>query len=106
MREHQAAIQAFRSALNDQSAPPNDIIDVLYFLGQSLEFTGQTEEALEVYRRVIQLNPGFANVADRVRGLRQSLEQTSLEKEPGMSNRSWLGGVITKLWRSLTGSQK
>ncbi|HWV47149.1 MAG TPA: AAA family ATPase, partial [Nitrospira sp.] len=92
MREHQAAIQAFRSALNDQSASPNDIIDVLYFLGQSLEFTGQTEEALEVYSRVIQLNPGFANVADRVRGLRQSLEQTSLEKEPGMSNRSWLGG--------------
>ena len=74
MREHQAAIQAFRSALNDRSASPNDMSDVLYFLGQSLEFTGQTEEALEVYRRVIQLNPGFANVADRVRGLRQSLE--------------------------------
>ncbi len=106
MREHQAAIQAFRSALNDRSASPNDMSDVLYFLGQSLEFTGQTEEALEVYSRVIQLNPGFANVADRVRGLRQSLEQTSLEKEPAMSNSSWLRGMIEKLWRSLIGSQK
>ena len=106
MREHQAAIQAFRTALNDPSASPNDGIDVLYFLGQSLEFTGQIEEALEIYGRVDQLNPGFANVADRVRGLRQSLGQTSLEKEPAMSNSSWLGGAIRKLWRSLTGGRK
>ncbi|WHZ30295.1 MAG: hypothetical protein OJF51_005098 [Nitrospira sp.] len=106
MREHQAAIQAFRTALNDPSASPNDGIDVLYFLGQSLEFTGQIEEALEIYGRVNQLNPGFASVADRVRGLRQSLEQTSQEKEPAMSNSSWLGGAIRKLWRSLTGGRK
>ena len=106
MREHQAAIQAFRTALNDQSASPNDIIDVLYFLGQSLEFTGQTAEALEIYGRLNQLSPGFRNVADRIRGLRQSLEQTSLEKKPATSGSLRLGGTITKFWRSLLGGRK
>ncbi|MBS0182894.1 MAG: AAA family ATPase [Nitrospira sp.] len=106
MREHQAAIQAFRTALNDQSAAPDDMSDILYFLGQSLEFTGQAEEALEVYRRVDQLNPGFKNVTDRVGGLRQSLEQTSIEKGLAMSNSSWLRGTISKWWRSLIGSEK
>ncbi len=55
LREYQAAIQAFRTALNDRSTSPNDTIDVLYFLGQSLEFTGQTGEALEIYNRLNQL---------------------------------------------------
>lgn len=102
MREHQAAIQAFRTALNDRAASPNDIIDVLYFLGQSLEFTGQIEEALEVYGRVNQLNPEFRNVADRVKELRQNVEQ----REPSMSDNSRVSEAIKKFWRILISGQK
>ena len=100
MREHQAAIQAFRTALNDRLASPNDTIDALYFLGQSLEFTGQTGEALEIYSRLNQLNPGFRNVADRVKELRQNAEQ----RETSKSNNFGLREMIGKLRRFLTGS--
>jgi len=103
MGEHQAAIQAFRTALKDPSAPPNESIDVLYFLGHSLKFTGQTEEALEVYNRINQLNPGFKDVADRVMGLRQVLQQAGSGGEPGLPKSPGSRGPVGKFWRFLFG---
>ncbi|MEQ1844369.1 MAG: tetratricopeptide repeat protein, partial [Nitrospira sp.] len=103
MREHQAAIQAFRTALEDQSAPSNESIDVLYFLGHSLEFTGQTDEALEVYSRISQLNPGYKDVADRVVGLRQVLKDAGSGREPALLNSSGSRGPVRKFLRFLIG---
>src|SRR6476661_1249060 len=44
MKEHHAAIQAFRTALEDSSALQQDILDVLYVLGRSLESVGRGGE--------------------------------------------------------------
>lgn len=106
MREHQAAIQAFRTALNDPSASPNDTLDVLYFLGQNLEITGQTEEALEVYGRINKLNSEFRDVTDRVKGLLHDLKQTGLERKRAKSENSATRGMLAKLWRFLIGARK
>jgi general secretion pathway protein A len=92
LREHQAAIHAF--------------VDVSYFLGQSLEFTGQTEEALDVYGRINQLNPGFKNVANRIKELRFVLKQAAKGREPIAESDSWLNGAIAGLQRFLIGSKK
>lgn len=101
MREHQAAIQSFRTALDDRSAPSSDVVEVLYFLGKSLEFVGQTGEALEVYHRVYQLNPTFRNVADLVKELRQSVG-----RESDLPNSSRFRGTISKVVGFFTGSRK
>jgi tetratricopeptide (TPR) repeat protein len=106
MREHQAAIQAFRTALADRSASTHDMLDVLYFLGQSLEFTGQTQEALEVYDRVSQVNPEFRNVADRVKALRLNAEQANQRREADLPNRLGLKRPRGSFWRFLFGGQK
>ena len=103
MGEHQAAIQAFRTAMEDRSAPPNESIDVLYFLGHSLEFTGQTDEALEVYRRISQLNPGYKDVADRVVGLRQVLKDAGSGGKPALPNNPGSRGPVGKFFRFLFG---
>lgn len=106
MREHQAAIQAFRAALTDRSASTHDMLDVLYFLGQSLEFTGQTEEALDAYNRVSQVNPEFRNIADRVKALRPNGDQANQGPEVSMPNRPGLKRSKASLWRFLFGGQK
>lgn len=106
MREHQAAIQAFRTALADRSASTEDMLDVLYFLGQSLEFTGQTQEALEVYDRVSQVNPEFRNVTDRVKALRLNAEQVDQRREVSLADRSGRKRPKRSWWRFLFGGQK
>src|SRR4029077_15537190 len=61
--DHGAAIQAFRAALNDQSASQEELIDVQYFLARTLESFGQTAEAVTLLRRISQLNPRFKDAA-------------------------------------------
>ena len=95
MRDPQAAIQAFRTALNDTTALPHDTTDVLYFLGRSLEAVGETDQALEVYHRIDHVTPSFRDVASRERELEEALRKPS-----------WLGGVVDNFQRFLIGSQK
>ena len=95
MRDPHAAIQAFRTALNDTTSLPHDTTDVLYFLGRSLEAVGKPDQALEVYHRIDHVTPSFRDVASRER----ELEEAS--RKP-----SWLGGVVDNFQRFLIGSQK
>ena len=95
MRDPHAAIQAFRTALNDMTALPHDTSDVLYFLGRSLEAVGKTDQALEVYHRIDHVTPSFRDVASREQELEEALRKPS-----------WLGGVVDNFQRFLIGSQK
>jgi general secretion pathway protein A len=57
MGDYQAAIQMFRSALNDPSASRLEVLDIQYFLARTLESLGQVAEAAALFRRLAQANP-------------------------------------------------
>jgi type II secretory pathway predicted ATPase ExeA len=104
MGDHEAAIQAFRAALNGQSTSRMEAIDVQYFLARTLESVGQITEAATQYRRIAQINPSFKDAAFRAK------ELSSKQKHPtngnrGASNGSWFGNAIESL-NQLIGNRK
>lgn len=106
LREPHAAIQAFRTALNDTAALPRDMMDVLYFLGRSLEAVGKPSQALEIYHRIDHLTPSFRDVASRLRELKEPSREAGKSEKPTSGNHSWFSGVVDNFQRFLIGSQK
>ncbi len=106
MKEHHAAIQAFRTALEDPTALQQDTLDVLYVLGRSLESVGKAGQALEVYQRINHVTPTFRDVANRLRELQQPLKQTSHKGKSLTGKHTWFGGVVDNVQRFLIGSRK
>ena len=103
--DHGTAIQAFRTALNDQSASRNEVIDVQYFLARTLESVGQIAEAATLYRRIAQMNPSFKDAAYRAKELSSRKKHPSNGKRGGASNGSWFGHAIES-FNKLIGSRK
>jgi len=66
------AIRSFKLALADHSASDWEAIAVRYELGRTLEDQGEHPQALECYRRVQWVEPGFRDVSERVRRLSAS----------------------------------
>jgi general secretion pathway protein A len=101
--DHQAAIQAFRSALKDESATPTEIMDVQYFLARTLESAGEKTEAAPLYRRIAQTNPRYKDAAQRAKDLSSKHKHSSNGNGNGHgkrgegSNRSWLSSAIARL---------
>lgn len=106
MREPHAAIQAFRTALNDTTALPRDMMDVLYFLGRSLEAVGKLSQAAEIYHRIDHSTPSFRDVASRLRELKEPSMKGSKSDPPTSVKHSWFSGVVDNFQRFLIGSQK
>jgi type II secretory pathway predicted ATPase ExeA len=102
---HEAAIQAFRVALSDQSASRKEVIDVQYFLAQTLESVGQTAEAITLYRSIVQLNPLFRDAASRAKELSPRPKHPTNGKHGDASNGSWFGNVI-KSFNPFIGGRK
>ena len=102
---YQAAIQAFRAALNDQSASPQETMDVQYFLARTLESAGQKTEAEPLYSLIAETNPRYKDAAYRAKELSPRKKHSSNGngngnghgKRNGTSNRSWLGNAIARL---------
>jgi predicted Zn-dependent protease len=105
MGDHQAAIQAFRAALNDQSASRNEVIDVQYFLARTLESIGQIAEATTLYRRIAQTNPSFKDAAYRAKELSSRPKYPTRGKPGVANNQSWFGNAIES-FNQLIGSRK
>ena len=103
--DHGAAIQAFRTALSDQSASRNEVIDVQYFLARTLESVGQIAEAATLYRRIAQMNPRFKDAADRAKELSSKPKHPTNGERGSASNGSWFGNAI-KSFNQLIGSRK
>jgi len=106
MREPHAAIQAFRTALNDTAAPPGDMMDVLYYLGRSLESVGKTSQAVEIYQRIDHSTPSFRDVATRLEELKGTSGQPHKSRQSTVRKHSWFSGVVDNVQRFLIGSQK
>ncbi|RPH82041.1 MAG: tetratricopeptide repeat protein [Nitrospiraceae bacterium] len=105
MGDYEAAIQAFRTALNDQSTSRKEVIDVQYFLAQTLELAGHMAEATTLYSRIAQTNLSFKYVVGRAQELSSKPKHPAKGKRGIASNGSWLGNVIDS-FNQLIGSRK
>ena len=94
MGDHGAAIQAFRAALNDQSASQEEVIDVQYFLARTLESVGQIAEAATLLRRIAQMNPRFKDAAYRAKELSSNSKHPTNGNRAGASLGSWFDHAI------------
>lgn len=103
--KHQAAIEAFRVALSDESASRNEVINVQYFLARTLESVGQVEEAAILYQRIVRISPNFKDVASRIN--RRTAPQRPFKngKRSSHTNGSWFSHVLDSL-HQLIGSRR
>ena len=99
------AIQTLRTALSDPSASRKDVIDVQYFLAQTLESAGQMAEAATLYRRIAQTNPLFKDAARRAKELSPMPKRRVNGKRETTRHGSWFGHVIES-FNQLMGSRK
>ena len=105
MGDFGTAIQIFRTILSDPSATRKDVIDVQYFLAQTLESVGQMDEAATFYSRVAQLNPLFKDAARRAKELSPMPKRRVNGKREITRHESWFGHVIES-FNQLIGSRK
>jgi general secretion pathway protein A len=103
--DQETAIQAFRAALNDQSASRKEVIDVQYFLARTLESVGQTAEAATLYSRIAQMEPHFKDTAYRAKELLAKPKHPTNSERGNASNGSWFGNAIES-FNQLIGGRK
>lgn len=106
MKEHHAAIQAFRTALDDPTAPQQDMLDVLYVLGRSLESVGKAGQAVEMYHRINQVAPTYRDVASRLGETQLPRKQSSQKLKSATEQHSWITGLADAVQRLFIGSRK
>lgn len=75
---YEAAVLAFRKALQSQTASAKETVQILYVLGRTLESLDRRSEALEAYRWIRREDPGYRDVTQRIQQL--------------SSRRSWVQG--------------
>ncbi len=66
---HEEAVEAFRRVITSPMVSPVEQRHTLYQLGQTLESLGRWVESLEVYGWISKGDPGFRDVAQRVKYL-------------------------------------
>jgi len=106
MKELHAAIEAFRTALNDEAASPKEVVEVLYFLGRCLESDGQVGDAIDIYRRIGKMNPEFKDVTARLHQLDPSTKLTDEQGDKASPGESWFSGALQNVQRFLIGTPK
>lgn len=103
--DYGTAIQTFRAALSDPSASRKEVIDVQYFLAQTLESAGQMAEAATLYSRIAHTNPVFKDAACRAKELSPMPKRPVNGKRETTRSGSWFGHVIES-FNQLIGSRK
>ena len=70
MGEPEAAVKTLQRALQVKPGVEDEFVGIYYYLARAHEALGQKESALEFYDRVFSLDINFADVTERLRGLR------------------------------------
>ena len=105
MGQNQAAIEAFRTALSDQSASRNDVMNVQYFLARTLESVGAAQEASTIYQHIVRISPTFKDVAARKKQLAVPPKPFKHGTRPTGTNGSWFSHALESL-HHLIGSRR
>jgi hypothetical protein len=69
------AVSEFRASVADASLDVGTLLGVRFELGLALEAAGRFDEALTEFELVHQAQPSYPDAANKIRSLRQSLEQ-------------------------------
>ena len=69
-QEPEAALQSLTRGLDTPSAIEEERVGIYYYLGLAHETIGNTETAVEFYDKVFAIDINFADVTERLRGLR------------------------------------
>jgi type II secretory pathway predicted ATPase ExeA len=105
MGENHIAIGVFHTALRNQSAPLNDVINVQYFLARTFESVGKIKDALSIYQRIDHISPNFKDVGVRLKRLTVPLKPMKNRNCQASANDSWFDHVLQRL-HQLVGSRK
>ena len=105
MGECHAAIEAFRTALSDQSASRDEVINVQYFLARTLETVGAVAEASTLYQGMVRIRPNFKDAAARMKRLTVPPKPLENWTRSVGTNGSWFRQVLDSL-HHLIGSRK
>ncbi|MSR20696.1 MAG: tetratricopeptide repeat protein [Gemmatimonadetes bacterium] len=70
MGEPEAAVKTLQRALQVKPGVEDEFVGIYYYLARAHEALGQKESELEFYDRVFSLDINFADVTERLRGLR------------------------------------
>ncbi len=105
MGEYAAAIEAFREGLTDQSATPNEVIEVQYFLARTLESVGEIDEASALYQLIVRISPTFKDAAARIKRCRVPQKPLNNGKRQVSISGLWFSHVLNSL-HQLIGSQR
>jgi len=84
---HEEAVVAFRRAITLPMVSPVEQRHILYQLAQTLESLGRCAESLEVYGSISKGDPGFRDVAQRIKQL--------------SSGKRGLSSLVRDWWRAL-----
>lgn len=103
--EHHAAIKAIRIALSDESAPPNEVINLQYCLARALESVGEVEEASTLYQGIVRISPNFKDVASRMKRHIVPPKPFKNGKRTASTTGSWFSQVLNSL-HQLIGSRR
>ncbi len=69
-QEPEAALQSLTRGLDASGAIEEERVGIYYYLGLAHETIGNTEKAAEFYDKVFAIDINFADVTERLRGLR------------------------------------
>ena len=69
-QEPEAALQSLTRGLDASGAIEEECVGIYYYLGLAHETIGNTEKAAEFYDKVFAIDINFADVTERLRGLR------------------------------------
>jgi tetratricopeptide (TPR) repeat protein len=94
----EAAVAAFRHALELATFSSKENAHILYLMGQTLETLGRYAEALEAYGWARNEDPGFQDVAHRIKHLISGGRGPLPQCQP--PSQAWIGDIL-KLWGQL-----
>ena len=65
-------VTVLQRLLRNEGIPDSQLVGVLYLLGRAAESLGREEEAASYYQRVLAVQIGFRDAADRLSSLAQA----------------------------------
>jgi tetratricopeptide (TPR) repeat protein len=93
-----AAILAFRKALQSPTSSTKETVQILYVLGRTLESLGRISETLEAYRWIRREDPGYRDVTQRLQQL--SSRRPIMNGRKPVPAQSWMKDIL-RSWHSL-----